>query len=149
MLINGRQEALIEMQYEVEEVVGRRVYSGKVLYLVKWRNFPREESTWESIKVLKNVKHFVKEYNDKNKHEDDEDGKDKSKVKRGRPKKTAIVKEREDIQLPEPDIYYESDEERKNEPESCPKQSEKAATEAEEQKTEEKLEQSLKCSENE
>jgi hypothetical protein len=55
--------------YEVEEIIGRKVFSGKVLYLVKWKDFPREQATWESVKLLKNVKHLVKHYHDKHKEE--------------------------------------------------------------------------------
>lgn len=28
-----------DVPYEVEEIIGRRVFSGKVLYLTKWKDF--------------------------------------------------------------------------------------------------------------
>ena len=34
------------IELEIEGLLDRKVYSGKVLYLTKWRGFPREESTW-------------------------------------------------------------------------------------------------------
>lgn len=48
----------------MEEIVGRRVFSGKVLYLTKWKNFPLQEATWESVKVLKQYRHLIKLYNE-------------------------------------------------------------------------------------
>jgi len=52
---------------EVEKIISRRVFSGKVLYLTKWRGYSVEEATWESVKVLKDVKHLVKDFMEKNK----------------------------------------------------------------------------------
>lgn len=53
------------MNCQVEAIIGRKVFSGKVLYLTKWKGFPLNEATWESVKVLKPYKKLIKLYNDK------------------------------------------------------------------------------------
>lgn len=49
--------------YEVEKIIGRNVFTGKVYYLVKWKGFPSCESTWESVKVLGNVRDMIRDFN--------------------------------------------------------------------------------------
>ena len=34
-------------EWEVEKVIGKRVRRGRVQYLLKWKGYPTEESTWE------------------------------------------------------------------------------------------------------
>jgi chromobox protein 1 len=34
--------------YTVERIVGKRVYKGKVQYLIKWENYDDAENTWEN-----------------------------------------------------------------------------------------------------
>lgn len=36
-----------EEEYSVEKIIDRKVVNGKVQYLLKWRNYPDEENTWE------------------------------------------------------------------------------------------------------
>lgn len=55
--------------YEVEAIIGRRVFSGKVLYLAKWKDFPLQDATWESVKVLKPYRHLIKLYNEQHRNE--------------------------------------------------------------------------------
>ena len=46
-------------EYEVEEVMDSRVSGrggGRLEYLVKWKNYPVEESTWEPAENLSNAK---------------------------------------------------------------------------------------------
>lgn len=40
---------------EIEVIIDREVYSGKVFYEVKWKG--ADETTWESIKALKSRPH--------------------------------------------------------------------------------------------
>ena len=49
--------------YEVEKIVDKRtnVY-GLVEYLVKWKNYPPSENTWEPKKNLKKLDYMIKEY---------------------------------------------------------------------------------------
>ena len=68
----------------VEAIVGRKVFSGKVLYLTKWKD--SHECTWESVKLLKNYRNLIKQYNlhNRNKHhcsEDDEEDKNQQLCK--------------------------------------------------------------------
>jgi hypothetical protein len=35
---------------------------------VKWLGYPKEEATWESVKVLSNVKHLIKAFNEKDRN---------------------------------------------------------------------------------
>lgn len=99
------------MHTEIEQIMGRQVYSGKVLYLTRWKGQSQQQATWESVKVLKNVKYLIKDYNKKHKIEVniDEDfaedqpviKKKKEKIvnkvqprKRGRPRKNNIAIQR-------------------------------------------------------
>jgi hypothetical protein len=49
--------------YEVEAVVSKKTIKGQPLYLVKWKNYPSSENTWEPIEHLENVKWMVDEFN--------------------------------------------------------------------------------------
>ncbi len=73
--------------YEVEKIVNKRtnVY-GLVEYLVKWKNFPSSDNTWEPKKNLKRLDYMIKEY---------ENGIGKLSVKRMR--KGSLNKEVPDI----------------------------------------------------
>lgn len=50
--------------YEVEAIIGRRVFRGKEKYRVKWQNFSEEESTWEPIENLQDCLDLVAEFNE-------------------------------------------------------------------------------------
>jgi hypothetical protein len=56
-------------EHQVEAIIGRKVFSGKVLYLTKWKNFTVDQATWESVKVLKDYRHLIRAYNEKNRTE--------------------------------------------------------------------------------
>lgn len=55
--------------FQVEAIIGRRVFSGKVLYLAKWKDYPLEEATWESVKVLRPYRNLIKTYNEKHRQD--------------------------------------------------------------------------------
>jgi len=46
----------------VEKILDKKVFNGKTLYLVKWKNYPIEEATWECNKLLANVKDKIREF---------------------------------------------------------------------------------------
>jgi hypothetical protein len=48
--------------YQVETILDKKKQGKKTLYLVKWEGYSVEESTWEPISNLKNVKDMVKLY---------------------------------------------------------------------------------------
>ncbi len=54
-----------EDQYDVEEIVGWRVYRGKPQYLVKWVGYPSSANTWEPLENLINASVFIAEYEEK------------------------------------------------------------------------------------
>ena len=44
-----------EGYYEVETIMGKTKLKGKTVYLVKWKGFSGNESTWEPLSNLKGV----------------------------------------------------------------------------------------------
>ncbi|EGO03080.1 hypothetical protein SERLA73DRAFT_24846, partial [Serpula lacrymans var. lacrymans S7.3] len=48
VIVDGQEE------YEVEEVLDSRLKRGKLEYLVHWKNYPKEERTWEPKQHLNN-----------------------------------------------------------------------------------------------
>jgi len=57
-----KQPPVFEEEYEVEEIIGKRVKSGKVQYLVKWLGYPRNESTWEFTEDLDHAAEAIQDY---------------------------------------------------------------------------------------
>ena len=51
--------------YEVEKIKARRIIKGKKEYLIKWKGYSDNESTWEPISHLKYILDQVKEFEDK------------------------------------------------------------------------------------
>jgi len=51
--------------YEVESIIDKKYENGSVLYRVKWKNFPEEDSTWEPLAHLKSATNLVMEYDTK------------------------------------------------------------------------------------
>lgn len=48
--------------YIVERIIAKKISSGKVFYLIKWKNYSEEEMTWEPIENLNNVNHLINEF---------------------------------------------------------------------------------------
>ena len=48
--------------YTVEEVIGRRKKKGKYEYLIKWKDYSINESTWEPMDNLYFIKELIDEY---------------------------------------------------------------------------------------
>ena len=49
----AERPALPEGTYEVEKLLKKRTHKGKVQYLVKWKGYPTDQSTWEYYQNLK------------------------------------------------------------------------------------------------
>lgn len=52
--------AKVEVEYEVEKVLEKRFRKGRVEYFVKWKHY--DETTWEPLKNLGNVKDLIDEF---------------------------------------------------------------------------------------
>ena len=64
---NKAQESVVpatepeaEPEYEVEIVLDKRIKKGKLEYFVKWKNY--DETTWEPLSNLLNVRDLIDEY---------------------------------------------------------------------------------------
>lgn len=69
-----------EQIYFVEDIVGKRIFKGRIQYLVKWKDYGLEDNTWEPVENLKEACGLVELYemklqnslkNDKNKQKAD------------------------------------------------------------------------------
>lgn len=49
-------------EYEVEEILNHRKKRGKQQYLIKWKNYPDHENTWEDEENLENAKDTLHKY---------------------------------------------------------------------------------------
>ncbi|KAK4517020.1 uncharacterized protein ATC70_000348 [Mucor velutinosus] len=59
-------ESTAEEEYEVERVESHQITGkgkrAKLLYLVKWKNYPDSDNTWEPATAVENAKQLVDEY---------------------------------------------------------------------------------------
>ena len=54
---------MTEEFYNIEKILDRRRGNGgKFEYKIKWEGYPLNQSTWEPMKNLENVKHLIEEY---------------------------------------------------------------------------------------
>lgn len=50
-------------EYEVEEVLGKRIFEGGLIqYKIKWKDFDEEHCTWEPLSHLVHAKKAVEQY---------------------------------------------------------------------------------------
>ncbi len=54
-----------EEYFEIEEIISMRKIKNKKYYLVKWKGFGVEESTWEPYENVKNCKEILKKFEEK------------------------------------------------------------------------------------
>jgi hypothetical protein len=52
-------------EYEVEKILTRRGEAHQRQYLIKWKNFPMEDCSWEVESNLKNSKRILAAFNNK------------------------------------------------------------------------------------
>ncbi len=57
--LNDTSENLSEKEWEVEELLSKRIKEGKIEYLIKWKNYDVEQSTWEPIVNLVNCTKLI------------------------------------------------------------------------------------------
>lgn len=50
--------------YDVQKIIGKKKMDGKVVYLVKWKNYSESQATWQELSTLEYVKPLIKLYND-------------------------------------------------------------------------------------
>src|SRR5690606_34362405 len=56
-----------EPEYEVEKILDSMLDDdGKIKYLVKWKNFPHDDNTWEPLRNLKNCQQLVAQFHRRN-----------------------------------------------------------------------------------
>ena len=51
-----------QQEFEVEAILGKRTYHGSTQYLVQWKGYPFEDSTWEPLSNLDNAKELISKY---------------------------------------------------------------------------------------
>jgi hypothetical protein len=51
-----------EPEYEVEQILDKKMSWCKPYYLVKWKGYPLHDSTWEPRENLVNCKKLLEEY---------------------------------------------------------------------------------------
>ena len=72
------ESSLSDNEYYVEKVIDKKIENGEVRYLIKWDGWPIENSTWEPLENLDNIKNLVENF---------ENEKREGKKKLGRPPK--------------------------------------------------------------
>ena len=124
--------------YEVDKVKDCRIIKGKKQYLIKWKGYPDNQSTWEPISHLRYISDLVKDFEQKNQKKKKnkllEENKEninlenkesipqnkfigrkrkkfrgRKKIKRGVRRKTVIKKKQEKNDKPKPDINVKID----------------------------------------
>lgn len=51
-------------EYEVESVIGKRGLGEAMEYLIKWKGYPQDQSTWEPIRNLNKVQDYISRFNE-------------------------------------------------------------------------------------
>lgn len=49
-------------EYEIESILYEERFGNKVMYLVKWKNYPMDQCTWEPYRNLTNCPNIMNEY---------------------------------------------------------------------------------------
>ena len=59
------QQADGEEEFEVEDIIGSRMYRNRQEFLVKWKGYPISECTWEPHSNLENAQLILKRYTER------------------------------------------------------------------------------------
>lgn len=54
---------VVQPMYLVEEILGRKIIQGNVLYKIKWKDYPMSQCTWEPLSNLDSIKGMIDAYN--------------------------------------------------------------------------------------
>lgn len=54
---------IADNEYEIEKILFDETYGNKTMFLVKWKNYPMEQCTWEPYRNLTNCMEILNEYN--------------------------------------------------------------------------------------
>ena len=65
MIIEDSGDEEYEYEYEVENILSKKIKNGKTYYKVKWKNYSKEEASWEPEENLKNAPAIVSEFEEK------------------------------------------------------------------------------------
>ena len=63
----NEEEDSDEMEFDVEEIRGKKIHEGIAYYLVKWAGYDENENTWEPVSNLTNSREYVNEFEAKRK----------------------------------------------------------------------------------
>ena len=63
-----------EEEFEVESILNKRKGKGGAEYLVKWKGYPKDQSTWEPLANLSKVKDLVKQFEKKSGKKEKKEG---------------------------------------------------------------------------
>ncbi len=97
-------------EYYVERILDKKVIDGEVRYLIKWDGWSIEESTWEPVDNLDNIKNLIEDFEkEKLKKESG------MKFKAGRPPKTEKSEKSKKSSSPKNKIGKENENEDKKE----------------------------------
>ncbi len=55
-----------QLEYEAKRILKKRTRHGKTEYLVEWKGYHLEDSTWEPLSNLDNASDLIKEFNSRN-----------------------------------------------------------------------------------
>ncbi|XP_028027749.1 chromobox protein homolog 5-like [Bombyx mandarina] len=74
-------EASSEEEYVVEKVLNKRTVKGKIQYLLKWKGYKEEESTWEPVENL-DCEELIKTFEENRKEKEKSSKKPEDRAKK-------------------------------------------------------------------
>jgi hypothetical protein len=72
------------IEYQVENIIAKKIEDGETYYLVKWTGYPMSDATWEPEKNVDHLKHMLKNFAKHNPHRSNPKKKIKDEKKSGK-----------------------------------------------------------------